>query len=55
MIVLEGEEPVGSALLAGFEDEAGLMRNVARTPEGDYESLIPMSMLEPEWRERGAS
>jgi diamine N-acetyltransferase len=38
----------------GFVEE-GLMRDAARTPAGDYESLILMSMLEPEWRERRPS
>ena len=35
----------------GFVEE-GVMRDCARTPEGEYESLVLMSMLEPEWRER---
>jgi diamine N-acetyltransferase len=38
----------------GFVEE-GLLRDVARTPEGAYESLVLMSMLEPEWRERRIS
>jgi diamine N-acetyltransferase len=38
----------------GFVEE-GLMRDAARTPSGDYEPLILMSMLEPEWRERASS